>query len=122
VKAARGRNLFIDTDTDKDLKESEIIFVSVNTPTKTFGAGTGMAAHLQYREKTARQIREAAESPKIVVEKCTIPVRTALAMERILTSKGNYIHFEILSNPEFLAEGTAMKNFEFPIGSPHPFP
>jgi UDPglucose 6-dehydrogenase len=114
VKATRGKNLFFDTDIDKGIKEAEIIFVGVNTPTKTFGAGAGMAADLQYWEKTARQIREAAESPKIVVEKCTIPVKTALAMERILTSKGSDVHFDVLSNPEFLAEGTAMKDLEFP--------
>ena len=114
VKATRGKNLFFDTDINKGIKESEIIFVGVNTPTKTFGAGAGMAADLQYWEKTARQIREAAESPKIVVEKCTIPVKTALAMERILTSKNSNINFDVLSNPEFLAEGTAMKDLEFP--------
>jgi len=114
VRTVRGKNLFFDTDIDKGIKESEIIFVGVNTPTKTFGAGAGMAADLQYWEKTARQIREAADSAKIVVEKCTIPVKTALAMERILTSKGNGIHFEVLSNPEFLAEGSAMKDLEFP--------
>ena len=114
VEATRGKNLFFDTDIDKGIKESEIIFVAVNTPTKTFGAGAGMAADLQYWEKTARQIREAADSPKIVVEKCTIPVKTALAMERILTSKGGNIHFEVLSNPEFLAEGTGIKDLEFP--------
>jgi UDPglucose 6-dehydrogenase len=114
VKATRGKNLFFDTDIDKGIKESDIIFVGVNTPTKTFGAGAGMAADLQYWEKTARHIREAAESPKIVVEKCTIPVKTALAMERILTSKNSNISFDVLSNPEFLAEGTAMKDLEFP--------
>jgi UDPglucose 6-dehydrogenase len=114
VKATRGKNLFFDTDIDKGIKEAEIIFVGVNTPTKTFGAGAGMAADLQYWEKTARQIRESSESPKIVVEKCTIPVKTALAMERILTSKGGDIHFDVLSNPEFLAEGTAMSDLEFP--------
>jgi UDPglucose 6-dehydrogenase len=114
VKATRGKNLFFDTDIDKGIKEAEIIFVGVNTPTKTFGAGAGMAADLQYWEKTARQIREAAESPKIVVEKCTLPVKTALAMERILTSKDNHISFEVISNPEFLAEGTAMNDLEFP--------
>ena len=114
VAAARGKNLFFSTDIEKGIKESEIIFVAVNTPTKTFGAGAGMAADLQYWEKTARQIREAAESPKIVVEKCTIPVRTALAMERILTSKNSRIDFEVVSNPEFLAEGTAIEDLEFP--------
>ena len=114
VKATRGRNLFFHTDIVRGIKESEIIFVAVNTPTKTFGAGAGMAADLQYWEKTARQIREAAESPKIVIEKCTIPVKTALAMERILTGTGNGVTFDIISNPEFLAEGTAMKDLESP--------
>ena len=108
VKTTRGKNLFFSKDIERGIKESDIIFVGVNTPTKTFGAGAGMAADLQYWEKTARQIREAAESPKIVVEKCTIPVKTALAMERILTSKESGIHFDVLSNPEFLAEGTAI--------------
>lgn len=114
VQATRGKNLFFDTNIEKGIKESDIIFVGVNTPTKTFGAGAGMAADLQYWEKTARQIREAAESSKIVIEKCTLPVKTALAMERILTSKNSNISFEIISNPEFLAEGTAMNDLEFP--------
>ena len=113
-EAARGRNLFFDTDIERCIKEASIIFVAVNTPTKVFGAGAGMAADLQYWEKTARQIREAADSPKIVIEKCTIPVKTALAMERILTSKDGSVSFDIISNPEFLAEGTAMKDLEFP--------
>ena len=114
VKVARGRNLFFSTDIEKGIKEAEIIFVSVNTPTKTYGEGAGMAADLQYWEKTARQIRESAESHKIVVEKSTLPVKTALAMERILTATNNGIRFDILSNPEFLAEGTAIKDLEDP--------
>jgi len=114
VKTARGRNLFFSTEIEKGIKASEIIFVSVNTPTKTYGTGTGMAADLQYWEKTARQIRESAESHKIVVEKSTLPVKTALAMERILTSMNNGIRFDVLSNPEFSAEGTAIKDLEDP--------
>jgi len=114
VKTVRGRNLFFNTDIEKGIKESEIIFVSVNTPTKTYGTGAGMAADLQYWEKTARQIRESAESHKIVVEKSTLPVKTALAMERILTSMNNGIRFDVLSNPEFLAEGSAVKDLEDP--------
>ena len=113
VKAARGRNLFFSTEIDRNIREADIIFVSVNTPTKTFGAGAGMAADLQYWEKTARQIRDNSDSPKIVVEKSTLPVKTALAMERILTSDSK-VHFEVLSNPEFLAEGTAIKDLENP--------
>ncbi len=114
VKAARGRNLFFSTDIPRGIRESEIIFVSVNTPTKTFGAGAGMAADLQYWEKTARQIREHAQSDKIIVEKSTLPVRTARAMERILTASNAAVHFEVLSNPEFLAEGTAVRDLETP--------
>ena len=114
VKTARGRNLFFDTDIEKGIKKSEIIFVSVNTPTKTYGTGAGMVADLQYWEKTARQIRESAESHKIVVEKSTLPVKTALAMERILTSTNNGIRFDVLPNPEFSAEGTAIKDLEDP--------
>lgn len=114
VKEARGRNLFFSTDIEKGIQESDIIFVSVNTPTKTFGVGAGMAADLQYWEKTARQILESATSDKIIVEKSTLPVRTARAMERILLSTPNGVRFEVLSNPEFLAEGTAIQDLEHP--------
>lgn len=114
VRAARGRNLFFSTDIAAGIRANDIIFVSVNTPTKTFGAGAGMAADLQYWEKTAREILEYAESPKIVIEKSTLPVKTALAMERILNSRGGDVRFDVLSNPEFLAEGTAIRDLEYP--------
>ena len=114
VKEARKRNLFFSTEIDRNIKEADIIFVSVNTPTKTFGQGAGMAADLQYWEKTARQILANSDSSKIVIEKSTLPVRTARAMERILNSNSNGITFEVLSNPEFLAEGTAIKDLELP--------
>lgn len=114
VRVARGKNLFFSTQIDEGIKESDIIFVSVNTPTKTFGTGAGMAADLQYWEKTARHIREAATSNKIIVEKSTLPVKTALAMERILKAGKNGACFEVLSNPEFLAEGTAVRDLEDP--------
>ncbi|GBC59917.1 UDP-glucose 6-dehydrogenase [Desulfonema ishimotonii] len=114
VKAARGRNLFFSTDIEDGIRSSEIIFVSVNTPTKTFGTGAGMAADLQYWEKTARQIRDCADSPKIIVEKSTLPVKTAQAMQRILTAGDYKNRFEVLSNPEFLAEGTAISDLEHP--------
>lgn len=114
VKSARDKNLFFSSDIESGIRNSEIIFVSVNTPTKTFGVGAGMAADLQYWEKTARQILEFSDSPKIIVEKSTLPVKTALAMERILTSNEKGIQFDILSNPEFLAEGTAMDDLENP--------
>src|SRR5512138_1682151 len=114
VKCARGRNLFFSTEINRNIAEADIIFVSVNTPTKTFGQGSGKAADLQYWEKTARQILENSNSPKIVVEKSTLPVRTAEAMERILNSNSNGLHFDVLSNPEFLAEGTAVQDMENP--------
>jgi UDPglucose 6-dehydrogenase len=114
VKATRGRNLFFKTDIAKGIRDNEIIYVCVNTPTKTFGAGAGLAADLQFWEKTAREIREHARSSKIVIEKSTFPVKTALAMERILNSRAGKIQFDVLSNPEFLAEGTAMRDMEYP--------
>lgn len=113
VKKSRKKNLFFSTEIEKGIKEADIIFVSVNTPTKMFGVGNGMAADLQYWEKTARQILECAESPKIIIEKSTLPVKTAQAMERILTFN-NKVHFDVLSNPEFLAEGTAINDLEYP--------
>lgn len=114
VKQARGRNLFFSTDVDKAIDESDMIFISVNTPTKTYGAGKGMAADLQYVELCARQIARVATSNKIVVEKSTLPVKTAEAIKDILDNTGNGIHFEILSNPEFLAEGTAIQDLQMP--------
>jgi len=114
VKQARGRNLFFSTELEKNIEESEIIFVSVNTPTKTFGEGAGKSADLQYWEKCARDIREASKSDKIIVEKSTLPVKTAIAMERILSVNEKGLHFEVVSNPEFLAEGTAIRDLENP--------
>jgi UDPglucose 6-dehydrogenase len=110
VASCRGRNLFFSTDVEAGIRDSEIIFVSVNTPTKTYGMGAGMAADLKYWEKTARQILACAQSPKIIVEKSTLPVRTARAMERILLAGNSDIHFDVVSNPEFLAEGTAIND------------
>jgi UDPglucose 6-dehydrogenase len=114
IKKTRNKNLFFTKDIENQIKENDIIFVSVNTPTKTFGAGAGKAADLQFVEKTARQILEHSQSPKIVIEKSTLPVKTALAMERILASAKGKITFEVLSNPEFMAEGTAMADLEKP--------
>ena len=114
VKRCRGRNLFYSTDIPRGIKAADVIFVSVNTPTKTFGAGAGKAADLQYLEKTARSIIEHAESDKIVVEKSTLPVRTAQALSRVLHSNAKGLHFQIVSNPEFLAEGTAIRDLEKP--------
>lgn len=114
VREARGRNLFFGTDVEAEIQRADIIFVSVNTPTKTYGAGAGMAADLQYWEKTARQIRDCATTPKIIVEKSTLPVKTAQAMKRILTVGDLGGRFEVLSNPEFLAEGTAVNDLLCP--------
>ncbi len=114
VRETRGRNLFFSTDIEGGIRESDIIFVSVNTPTKDYGIGAGAVPDLQYWEKTARQILEFSESPKIVVEKSTLPVKTAQAMERILTSKHNGVRFDVLSNPEFLSEGTAIADLQEP--------
>ena len=114
VEEARGRNLFFSTEVDKAIDAAEMIFISVNTPTKTYGAGKGMAADLQYVELCARQIAKVSTSNKIVVEKSTLPVKTAEAIKDILDNTGNGIHFEILSNPEFLAEGTAIQDLEAP--------
>jgi len=110
----RDKNLFFSTETDRHIAEADIIFVSVNTPTKTFGKGAGKAADLQYWEKTARQILENSTSAKIVVEKSTLPVRTAEAMEYILNSNDKGLFFDVVSNPEFLAEGTAIPDMENP--------
>jgi UDPglucose 6-dehydrogenase len=110
VKEARGRNLFFSTDVDKAIETSEMIFISVNTPTKTYGEGKGMAADLKYVELCARQIAKVASSDKIIVEKSTLPVRTAETIQTILDSTGNGINFDVLSNPEFLAEGTAIED------------
>lgn len=114
VHKIRDKNLFFSTDIENGIREAYIIFVSVNTPTKTFGYGAGYASDLQYWEKTARQILKLSNSSKIIVEKSTLPVKTAEAMERILNSNDNGIVFDVLSNPEFLAEGTAIQDLENP--------
>jgi UDPglucose 6-dehydrogenase len=114
IKKTRGKNLFFTKDIENQIKENDIIFVSVNTPTKTYGAGADMAADLQYWEKTARQILKHSRSSKIVIEKSTLPVKTALAMGKILASAKGKIQFEVLSNPEFMAEGTAISDLENP--------
>ncbi len=114
IKKTRGNNLVFSTEIERGIQEAQIIFVSVNTPTKTFGQGAGRAADLQYWEKTARQILACSSESKIVVEKSTLPVRTAFAMERILNENSKHAHFEVVSNPEFLAEGTAVRDLESP--------
>lgn len=110
VAEARGRNLFFSTDIEKHIENSEMIFISVNTPTKTYGKGKGMAADLKYVELCARQIAKVSKTDKIVVEKSTLPVRTAQAVKSILNNTSTGVKFQILSNPEFLAEGTAIND------------
>ncbi len=114
VAEARGRNLFFSTDVDAAIDAADMIFISVNTPTKTYGVGKGMAADLKYIELCARQIARVAKNDKIVVEKSTLPVRTASAIKNILDHTGNGVNFQILSNPEFLAEGTAVEDLLAP--------
>ena len=114
IEEARGRNLFFSTDVDKAIDEAQMIFMSVNTPTKTYGKGKGMAADLKYIESSARKIAEVAKDDKIVVEKSTIPIKTAQAVKKILSNTENDINFSVLSNPEFLAEGTAIRDLYNP--------
>lgn len=118
VEACRGKNLFFSTEVDKSIADAEIIFMSVNTPTKEYGVGAGKASDLKYIELCARKIAEVSRGPKIVVEKSTLPVRTAESIRRILHEgtrppvPGVQPHhkFQVVSNPEFLAEGTAIKD------------
>ena len=114
IGEARGRNLFFSTDVEAAIDEADMIFISVNTPTKTYGKGKGQAADLKYIELCARQIARVAQGDKIIVEKSTLPVRTAAALKSILDDTGNGVNFAILSNPEFLAEGTAVADLHHP--------
>ena len=110
IQETRGKNLFFSDDIDNAIIKAEMIFISVNTPTKTEGEGAGMASDLRYIEACARNIAKVATTDKIVIEKSTLPVRTAEKIKEILDLEGNGVHFEILSNPEFLAEGTAIED------------
>jgi UDPglucose 6-dehydrogenase len=110
VAAARGRNLFFSTEVDKAIDEAQMIFMAVNTPTKTYGEGKGFAADLTFVEKCARQIAAVSSTDKIVIEKSTLPVRTAEKIKEVLGSNTKGVNFEVLSNPEFLAEGTAIQD------------
>jgi len=114
VKQTRDKNLFFSTDIPKAIDKAQIIFMAVNTPTKTEGEGAGMAADLSYIEACAKDIAKYSKSDKIVVEKSTVPIRTAEKIKEILDSNSTSIHYEILSNPEFLAEGTAISNMKSP--------
>mmetsp|Transcript_27585 Transcript_27585/g.40703 ORF Transcript_27585/g.40703 Transcript_27585/m.40703 type:complete len:475 (-) Transcript_27585:315-1739(-) len=114
VDECRGKNLFFSTDVAKEIDEADIIFISVNTPTKTQGIGAGRAANIKNCELCARKIAEVATSNKIVVEKSTVPVRTADAVRRVLKVNHKGLDFQVLSNPEFLAEGTAIDDLMDP--------
>eukprot|EP00095_Tigriopus_kingsejongensis_P001953 snap_masked-scaffold2515_size14918-processed-gene-0.1 protein:Tk01953 transcript:snap_masked-scaffold2515_size14918-processed-gene-0.1-mRNA-1 annotation:"nucleotide sugar dehydrogenase" len=114
VFAARDQNLFFTTEVDRSIDEADIIFMSVNTPTKTYGTGAGKASDLKFIELCARKIAEVSTSDKIVVEKSTLPVRTAETIRTILDNCPSDIKFQVLSNPEFLAEGTAVEDLLAP--------
>lgn len=114
VAECRGKNLFFSINVDEEIKNADIIFISVNTPTKTKGIGAGRAANIKNCELCARQIAKVATSNKIVVEKSTVPVRTAQAVSRVLANNDKGLSFQVLSNPEFLAEGTAIKDLMAP--------
>ena len=114
VSRTRGKTLFFSTDVDDAIREADIVFISVNTPTKTYGIGAGRAADLKYVESCARRIAEVAKGETIIVEKSTIPVKTAESITKILQSSNNGSRFQVLSNPEFLAEGTAMVDLNNP--------
>lgn len=114
VSGSRGKNLFFSTEVKASIHAADIIFVSVNTPTKTFGVGAHKAADLRFIEAVARTIAEVADTPKIIVEKSTIPVRTAEAIKTILASSEKGLKHQVLSNPEFLAEGTAVVDLTSP--------
>ncbi len=114
VRQTRGKNLIFSTDVAGAIKAADIIFVAVNTPTKTYGVGAGRAADLRFIESVARTIAEQANGPKIIVEKSTIPVKTAETIKDILSANSRGYKFEVLSNPEFLAEGTAIADLQQP--------
>jgi UDPglucose 6-dehydrogenase len=114
VSQCRGKNLFFSTDIDGEIKRADIVFISVNTPTKTMGIGAGRAANIKNCELCARKIAEVSDSGKIVVEKSTVPVRTAQAVRRVLDCNDKGLKFQVLSNPEFLAEGTAIEDLKAP--------
>merc|ERR1719336_2002208 len=114
VKACRGKNLFFSTDVKGAIQDADIIFASVNTPTKIRGVGAGRAADLRFIESVGRTVAQHANRPKIIIEKSTVPVKTAEALERVVTANTGAHKFWILSNPEFLAEGTAMKDLSNP--------
>ena len=121
IKKNRNKNLFFTTEIEKSISEADIIFISVNTPTKEKGLGAGYASDLKWVESSARTVSKFARGHTIIVEKSTVPVRTAELIQKILQgSNSNDLKekqkttFSVLSSPEFLAEGTAIKDLENP--------
>jgi UDPglucose 6-dehydrogenase len=117
VGRARGRNLHFSTQVEAAIAAADLVFISVNTPTKTRGLGAGQASDLKWVEASARTVAKAARGHTIVVEKSTLPVRTAAVIQEILTaaqSEQGDSTYSVLSNPEFLAEGTAIEDLEQP--------
>ena len=114
MEEVRGRNLFFTTNTDAAIVEADVIFISVNTPTKKSGIGKGRAPDLKYVETAARKIAEISTQAKIVVEKSTVPVKAADSIKKIFCYCAPDIPFQVLSNPEFLAEGTAINDLLHP--------
>ncbi|HZZ18790.1 MAG TPA: UDP-glucose 6-dehydrogenase [Opitutaceae bacterium] len=114
VRQTRGKNLIFSTDVKGAIAAADIVFVAVNTPTKSYGVGAGRAADLRFIESVARTIAECATTSKIIVEKSTIPVKTAETIKDILAANGKGLKFQVLSNPEFLAEGTAVVDLQNP--------
>lgn len=115
VAGERMPNLTFTTRVDQAVADADIIFVSVNTPTKTHGLGAGSASDLGYLESATRKIAEVSSTNKIVVEKSTVPCRTAESVRDILAANGKPgVQFDVISNPEFLAEGTAISDLLYP--------
>jgi len=114
IKKTRGKNLFFSNDIDNAIINSDIIFIAVNTPTIKEGPGAGFGADLKYIINCAEHIAKIAKSDKIIVEKSTVPIKTAEKLEQIFSKKNSSVNFEILSNPEFLAEGTAIEDLRNP--------
>ena len=114
VETVRGKNLFFSTDVEGEIEKADVIFVAVNTPTKSYGIGAGSASNVKNIELCARTIAKVSKSPKIIVEKSTVPVETASALKRVLLANSTGVKFQVLSNPEFLAEGTAVRDLENP--------
>jgi UDPglucose 6-dehydrogenase len=114
VTGIRNKNLFFSTNIKESIRKADVIFIAVNTPTKTKGEGAGMAADLTFIHACAKDIAQYSLTDKIVVEKSTVPVKTADKIKNILNKNNSKIKFEVISNPEFLAEGTAIEDMVNP--------